>query len=191
MEEERLKKLVDVVKRMNQERVESKDIIANLRTLGLASFEIDSVLRQANLQPTIKEVHESITSIQKSMESGAHMEPLMKSVEEHRAATEKLQEKVQEMHGEVTGQRESLEDVVKSLEEHREKLEKVRSSLEQLHEEHEDLKTSPPSSDQKEDLEDLKKLILELRPMMGALRDINEKILETNREILMRLKLKD
>lgn len=192
MEEERLKKLVDVVKRMNQERVQTKDIVANLRTLGLASFEIDTVLREAQIQPTTQEIHDSVTKIQESIESGSHLQPVMDKIEEHKEVTEKLQQRVQEMHGEITEQKQGMQDVIKALREHREKLEAVHSGLIRLEDKHDDLRESLPApNDQKEELDNIKTLILELRPMIAALMDINEKILETNRELLARLKMKD
>lgn len=175
MNKEKRERTIAIVQRMNREGMTEREITENLRSMGLEPYEIRKIIQEARTEPTSRELHESITSIQRKIESGEHIEPALKAMEEHRKATEDLGLKLQELHGDVT--------------EHKEKLKGLEESLEELHEKHDVIGEKIPGvSKLNKDISDLKKMIREIKPLLNALKSLDEKILKTNRDILLWLK---
>ena len=174
---EKREKTVEIIQRMNKEGMTERDIKENLRSIGLEPFEIRKIIQEAKTEPTSQELHESITSIHRKIESGEHIKPAMKAIEEHRKKSEDLGFKLQELHGDVT--------------EHKEKLEDLEKSLDKLHEKHDLVqKKTPDASRLNRDISDLKKTMREIKPLLNDLKNLDEKILKTNRDILFWLKKK-
>lgn len=186
MDELRKHKILEIVKKMNLDRVPISEIRTNLRNMGVTPYDIDDVVREVNLQPTPSEIHSSVLDIRKKIEAGGYMEPAMKQLEDHRKIAERMEEKLQAMHGDVSENKDSLEDLAKSLEEHREKLEDINTNLQDLTDKHQEVHEKIDEMGIKGELDEIKDSLLELKSLIAALKDLNERILRTNQENLMR-----
>ncbi|GEM_PF-6600319 len=186
MDELRRQKILDIVKKMNLDRVPVAEIRTNLRTMGVTPYDIDDVIRAVNLQPTPSEIHESLLDVKKKIEAGGYMEPAMKHLQEQKEIAHRMEGKIQEMHGEVTETKEGIEDLASSLQEHRDRLEDINTSLQDLADKHQEIHEKIDEMDIKSELDEIKDSLLELKSLIAALKDLNEKILRANQENLMR-----
>lgn len=161
MEEAKEKEIIEIIRAMNATGMTQSEIRENLRMMGLEEGEIAGILEKAQTKPTTREVHEAVKAIQEKIETGEHIKPAMEAIEEHREATGEIKEKVEE----------------------------ISAGLGELHEKHEELKARFATIEEvSSELEGLKKLMLEMKPLLAAIKDLQEKLVETNTEMLMRLK---
>lgn len=179
MDSERLKQITAIVKTMSEHGISQSEVRANLKQLGLSAEETEQVVQAAGVAATAKDIHAQVTAVREKIDSGEHLQPL---VELHAKSTQEIKEEISEVA-------EGVQEHAESLEAHGEKLEDISAGLEALHEKHDELSEKfADAPDVSKQLKEIKQLLLDLKPQVAALRDINQKILDTNREVLMRLK---
>lgn len=173
MESQKLDQILGIVKTMAEHGVSASDIRVNLIQLGLSDSDISQILEAAKVGTTAKEIHETVSAVK---------ETLKQATEEQAVKTDELHEKVDDITSTLEQHAENLEEISSTASINKQKLEEVHESVSELHEKVCD------NSAVLDGIEEVKQLVLELTPMVAALRDINGKILETNRDVLMRLK---
>ena len=186
MPDEKFDKVTEIVKAMNAEGLSITDIRDSLKQIGLKEDDIDRILKKASAEPTSKDIHEAVRGVEQRM--GA---PLARSVEEHKQLTQEVKEKVDDMSAGLEEHAQSLDQMNTSLDEHREKLEAIHESVQELGGKHDELKEQMSElSSYSDGLSELREILLDMKAMLAALKDLDNKILETNKEMLMRLKMK-
>jgi methyl-accepting chemotaxis protein len=186
MDEQRKQKLVEIVKKMNLDRVPTAEIRNNLKEMGVITYDIDEIIRMVSLQPTPSEIHESVLDVKKKIDAGGHLEPAMKQLQDHKDIVQRTENKVQEMHGDLTETKDNLEDVVKTLQKHKEKLEDVHTTVQDLTDKHQEVHEKIDEMDVKKDLEEIKNEMVEIKSLLGVIKELNEKLLKANKEILLK-----
>jgi len=185
-EEEKFSKVVEIVKAMNAEGLSISDIRDSLRQIGIKEEDIEGILKKASVEPTTKDIHEAVKMVDAKI-----TEPMAKTLEEHKQLTEEVKNKVEDMSLGLEEHAQSLDQISSNLDEHREKLEAIHESIQDLGASHEELheKVGELSSFSNE-LAELREIMLDIKAMIAALKDLDNKILETNKEMLMRLRMK-
>ncbi len=186
MPDEKFDKVTEIVKAMNAEGLSITDIKDSLKQIGLKEDDIDRILKKASAEPTQKDIHEAVKGVSERM--GA---PLSKSMEEHKQLTREVKEKVEDLSLGLEEHAQSLDQINTNLGEHRDKLDAIHESVQELGGKHDELREQMSElSSYSDGVSELREILLDMKAMLAALRDLDNKILETNKEMLMRLKMK-
>lgn len=177
MDTEKFKQVVEIVKSMNAAGASSAEIHNNLREMGISESDINLVLSKAKPKPAPGDVRDMIK----------HMEPLSKKAEEHKKELHTVKKHVEDVRAGVEEHAAALDEIAGGVREHKFKLEDIRQSLSKLRDRQEEAKTADKAVNYTE-LKEIKELLLDMKSAISALKSIDEKILKTNREVLMRLK---
>ena len=184
-EEAKFSKVVEIVKAMNAEGLSIADIRDSLKQIGVREDEIDGILKRASAEPTSKDIHDAVKMVD------ARNLPMAKTLQEHKQLTEEVKAKVDDMSLGLEEHAQSLDQMSSSLDVHREKLDVIHETLQDLGVSHQELHEKVSElSDVSDEFSELKDILLDIRAMLAALKDLDNKILETNKEMLMRLRMK-
>ena len=179
-------KIVEIVKAMNAEGLSITDIRDSLKQIGIKDEDIESILQKASAEPTPRDIHEAVKGVEQKIG-----EPLAKSVEEQKQMTREVKDKVEDLSVGLEEHAESLDQISTGLEEHKEKLNAIHSSIQDLGQRHKDLHAEVKDlSAFSDEFAEMREILLDIKAMLAALRDLDNKILETNKDMLMRLKTK-
>ncbi len=185
-EEAKFSKVVEIVRAMNAEGLSIADIRDSLKQIGVRDDEIDGILKRASAEPTSKDIHDAVKMVDAKI-----TEPMARTMEEHKQLTEEVKAKVDDMSLGLEEHAQSLDQMSSSLDEHREKLEAIHESIQDLGVSHQELHEKVKElSDFSEEFTNLREIMLDMKAMLAALKDLDNKILDTNKEMLMRLKMK-
>jgi methyl-accepting chemotaxis protein len=185
-EANKLGKVAEIVKAMSAEGMPIIDIKDSLKQIGLKDDEIAGILQTASAEPTARDIHEAVKDVGQKIG-----DPLIKTVEEHKEMTAEVRDKVDDLSAGFEEHAQSLENISSNLDEHREKLDAIHSSIQELGESHKDLHDAVKDlSSFSGEFAELREIMLDIKANLAALKDLNNKILETNKEMLMRLKTK-
>ena len=185
-EEAQFSKVIEIVRAMNAEGLSISDIRDSLKQIGVKEDEIDSILKQAAAEPTSKDIHEAVKMVDAKI-----TQPMTKTMEEHRQLTEEVKAKVEDVSLGLEEHAQSLDQISSNLDEHREKLDAIHESLQDLGASHQELHEKVGElSGFSDEFSELREIMLDIKAMIAALKDLDNKILETNKEMLMRLRMK-
>ena len=185
-EEAKFSKVVEIVRAMNTEGLSIADIRDSLKQIGVREDEIDGILKQASAEPTSRDIHDAVKMVDAKI-----TQPMAKTLQEHKQLTEEVKAKVYDMSLGLEEHAQSLDQMSSSLDQHREKLDVIHETLQDLGDSHQELHEKVSElSDFSDEFSELKDILLDMRAMLAALKDLDNKILETNKEMLMRLKMK-
>jgi DNA repair exonuclease SbcCD ATPase subunit len=189
MDNAKTSQITAIVRAMNKAGMPVEDIRTNLREMNLSEEEAEQILAQAKVEPTTAEVHAAVNEVKSALKTGEHLEPIKPMLEEQKTQVAELKESVDTVQQGIEEHSGALEELAAGAAEHRNKLDEIRAGLADLHERNAEIKEKVGDVAQVyADVKELKEMMLELKPAIAALTAINQKILETNREIVMRLK---
>lgn len=161
MEKKKIEKAAAVIKEMHIGGAHISEIKENLKEMKVPAGDVKKVLKKADIAPSTQELSDSIRRMETKLETGEHLKPVKRAL----VATANVETKVEDIQAGVEEQRTALSDVGGAVQNQRTQLKQI----------HTDIKT-------------LKKQMIDLKALVSALKDIEAKILDTNRKILMRLK---
>ena len=161
MEKKKIEQTAAVIKEMHLRGAPLSEIKENLKEMKVPEKDVKKVLKKADVAPTAEELGASIKRMQAKLETGEHLKPVKKALK----AAANVEGKVEEMHAGLEEHRTALGDVGSAVQGQAGQLKQIQT-----------------------DIKALKKQMTDLKALANALKDINEKILDTNRRILMRLK---
>jgi len=183
MEDSKFSKVIEIVKAMNAEGLAISDIKDSLKQIGIKDDEIDLIIQKASAEPTVKDLHEAVKNVEARV-----TEPL-KVAEERRQMTQDVKDRMEDLSLGLEEHSQNLEQITANLEEHRDKLDAIHDSIQDLGERHESLHEKIKDvTSLTDEMAELREIMLDMKAMMGALRDLDTKILEINKQMLMRLK---
>ena len=186
-----LDKIIQIVKAMNASGVGVEEITANLRTAGLSDEDLARVLEAAKPIASTREIHESVKETERKISTGEHLMPVTEKLEEQATETKKIGVKIDEINFNVEEQGEKLDKAASALAVHKKRLDEIHAGVTGVAERHEELHEKVATLEElTAEVQGLKEMMLELKPLLAALKDINQKILESNRDVLIRLKTK-
>lgn len=183
MDSEKFRRVVEIVKSMNSAGASSMEIENNLREMGISQADIDLVLSRAKPAPTPGDVREMI----KKIDTQKHIEPLVRKAEEHKEDIGEVKEGVDDIRAGLEEHASALDEIAGGVKEQKFHLEDIRQSLSKLHDKHEETQSVNMAVNYAE-LKEIKEALADLKAAISALRDLDEKILKTNREVLLGLK---
>jgi methyl-accepting chemotaxis protein len=182
MDNAKFDKVIEIVKAMNAEGLSISDIKDSLKQIGIKEDDIDLILKKASAEPTPKDIHEAVKGVEERMAA-----PLAQSIEEHKALTREVKDKVEDLSLGLEEHAQSLDQISSNLEEHRDKLEEIHASIQGLGEKHEELHEKVKDlASISEEIAELREMVLDLKSMVASLKDLDNKILEVNKQMLMR-----
>ena len=161
MEKKKIEKTAAVIKEMHLRGAPLSEIKENLKEMKVPEKDVKKVLKKADVAPTTEELGASIRKMQAKLEGGAHLKPVKKALK----SAANVENKVEEMHAGLEEHRTAIGDIGGAMQGQAGQLKQIQA-----------------------DIRALKKQMTDFKALISALKDINEKILETNRRILIRLK---
>lgn len=177
-------KIIEIVKAMNSQGLSISDIRDSLRQTGVKEEDIEMILEKASAEPTPKDIHEAVKMVEEKVS-----EPLVKTVSEHKQLTQEVRDKVEDLSLGMEEHVQALDQISTNLDEHREKLEQIHESVQDLGEKHEELHGRVKEiTSMYDEFSELREILLDIKAMIASLKDLDNKILEINKEMLMRLK---
>ena len=149
---DRIQRLVGIVKNMSGQGMGSDQIRENLVQMGIADEDINTIFSAADLQTSVADVAAKQDDIKDLLESGEHLEPVMKKMDEHGEGLERVSASLGELHEKAS---EIHADVIE---------------LQAL----------------KDELDEVKALVLEMKPLLASIERLNKNIIDSNRELLLK-----
>jgi len=143
-------RLVDVVKGMNARGMSKSEIMDNLRQMGIPDSDIDEIIKEAQPEVNIAEVHEHALETRKMIEKGEHLKPVVETLGKQEEHFERLHATVGELH---------------------EKHEEMKASIEEIKEIKKDI------AQIEEELAEIKPMLAAIKRLQENLLDINKKML--------------
>ncbi|MCD4740351.1 hypothetical protein K8R43_04115 [archaeon] len=125
MERSVFNKIVSIVKEMSAQGVPRKDIETNLRQMGLNDEEINDIIIEAKPTVNVAEVHEQAVETKEILESGDHLRPAIKKLDEHKNDIERVHTQLGEVHEKQVFTTEEIKQI-------REDLEQIRTDIEEI-----------------------------------------------------------
>jgi DNA repair ATPase RecN len=150
MDEATLARIAEIVKSMHAQGMTQSEIRENLKQMGVADQDAEDIIRRAEPEVTMPEVHEKVEAISRKMEEGEHLKPAMEKLEEHEEHFERLHATVGELH---------------------EKHDELREAVEELHALREDIDAI------KADLKDMKPMLAALKRINEQMIELERKTL--------------
>ena len=185
-EDAKFEKVVGIVKAMNAEGLSVSDIKDSLKQIGVKDDDIDRILQKAAAEPTPKDIHAAVKDVEHKV-----AQPLAKSVDEHKDMTKQVKDKVEDMSLGMEEHAKGIDNLSSSFDEHKKKLDALHTSLKGIDNGHKELHSRVKGlSSLSGDIDETREMLLDLKAMLASIKDLNSKILETNKEMLMRLKTK-
>ena len=189
MDEQKKNKVKEIIESMRKDGASLSEVKASLKILGISELEIEELVNSVNSEPTSKDLHEKVEKVHEIVSSGKHIEPAVNEIKKFNDQTSEMKTKVDEIHGGFTEQGENLNKLNDDFENHKKSLEEINEKVGKLTEKHEEIKDSlGEASFLRNEVRDIKELLLELKPLISGVAELQEKMLETNKELLMRLK---
>ncbi|MBI4215083.1 hypothetical protein HY546_03740, partial [archaeon] len=176
MEPDKVKKAVDAIRGMNASGMTLVEIRSSLKSMNIKDSVIDELLAKARTGPTPKEIHEAVASLHEKLESGEHLKPISEALHRHAASSEEVHAKISDIHAAAEEHSQRLSEVHGKLSEHAESIRELHEPVRKLLQRNEELKKSVGGiQDVAEELGRVKSLLMEMRPTLNALRDLNAK----------------
>jgi len=122
-------KIVGIVKEMSAQGVPRKDIETNLRQMGLSEDEIADIITEAKPQVNVAEVHEQTVETKAILESGDHLQPAIKKLDEHKDDLERIHTHLGEVHEKQSLTSEEIKIIKEDLEEIRKDIEEMKPMI--------------------------------------------------------------
>lgn len=145
-----LQRIIEIVRNMNAQGLSKNEIIDNLRQMGIADEDIETIMKEAQPDITITDIHEKTELTKSMLEKGEHLKPAMEKLEEHTEEFERLHTTIGELH-------EKHEEVASKIDD----LKTIRDDVEEV----------------KKLLLEIKPLLASIERLNQNLLDINKKML--------------
>ena len=98
MEAETEKRIVQIVQEMSSQGMSTKDIKDNLLQMGINKEDISNIMSNTDQKVNVSDVHEKIASVQDSLDTGIHLEPVIQRMDESKEDMERLHSSMTELH---------------------------------------------------------------------------------------------
>mgnify|MGYP000636770800 CR=1 FL=1 len=188
MEKEKLEQIASIVRSMNASGMGQEDIKKTLKAMSLSEDEISSVLDEAKSAPSNQDIHNTVQNIKEKIESGDHLTPIMPEIKKQSENTSRIHEAVEQLNEKVSAYEDHIHEIKSNVQEHKEKINEIHSAVSEMKEGHNALHEKISSiGELGEELQQIKEMLIDMKASIKALRDINQKILDTNTKFLMRL----
>ncbi len=135
MDETTLERLASLVKGMHDQGMSVKQIEDNLSQMGISSDDIAAILNRSGLKPSASDVHEAVTTLQKTISTGEAVKPVMDKLSETEQHFERLHNKVDMLHeknAEISNKIDDIAKVVSEINEIKNELVEIKAQLEAI-----------------------------------------------------------
>ena len=189
MDEEKKFKIKGIIDSMRKEGASIEEIKSNLKVIGLAELEIDEIINSIDNTPNAKDLHDRVGKVHEIVASGKHIEPALEEVKKFSEQTTDMKVKVDEIHGEFTDQGEKLSDLKENYDDHRKNLDKISEKVDKLTEKHDAIHENlGETAFLRNEVREIKELLLEMKPLISGVAELQEKMIQVNKDLLIRMK---
>jgi|GEM_PF-5536191 len=189
MDENKKNKIKKIIESMKKEGNSTNEIRNTLITIGLTDLEADELLNSVSSQPNLKDLHEKVSNINEVVLSGKGFEPVVKEVKKMATQSSELNTKINEIHGNVTEHSHSLNELNNNFSEHKKSLDELNKKVDSLTEKHEAIAgTLNETTFLKSELREVKEMLIELKPLIKGMAEMQQQLIDINKQILLKLK---
>jgi len=188
--------VMQTVKRMVDSDIDDETIKNTLRDINISEDEITILLNQAKGIPAsrVPQIPTQVKPVQKEPEESEEIEESEEEPEENANTYESQEKYIPDSNERNTEQSAQHVTTHNMLEEHGEKIENVRDSVSQLHERIGAATLSPETIGKLTALDEritsLEKEVADTKAIANAVKGLLEKILETDKKVLLEVKKK-
>ncbi len=98
MDEATIQRLASLVKGMHDQGMSVKQIEDNLSQMGIAKSDINVILARAGIKPSTADVHEEVSSVKRSIETGEAFKPVVEKLGETHEHLGRLHTEISALH---------------------------------------------------------------------------------------------
>ncbi len=191
MDEDKKNKILNIIKSMKKEGSSTAEIKSTLTAIGLSSLEVDELIGSVSAQPNLKDIHEKVNDVHEVVLSGSAFNPAVEEVKKATEETKGIKQEVNEIHGKVTEHSSSLNSLNDKFSQHAQTLETINQKINTLHTKHEEIeKNLNETSFLKSEIREVKEMLIELKPLIKGMADLQQQLIEINKKMLLKLEKK-